>query len=65
MITYDYADEIVEEVFESLHSRHQIGLETSMKGSNFIFDAVNVLFYKCHKIDFKRGGSYILTLQTE
>ena len=65
MITYDYADEIVEEVFESLLSRHQIGLETSMKGSNFIFDGVNVLFYKCHKIDFKRGGSYILTLQTE
>ena len=65
MITYDYADEIVEEVFESLLSRHQIGLETSMKGSNFIFDGVNVLFYKCHKIDFKRGGSYILILQTE
>ena len=65
MITYDYADEIVEEVFESLLSRHQIGLETSMKGSNFIFDAVNVLSYKCHKIDFKRGGSYILILQTE
>ena len=65
MITYDYADEIVEEVFESLLSRHQIRLETSMKGCNFIFDGVKVLFYKRHKIDFKRGGSYILILQTE
>ena len=30
-----------------------------MKGSDFIFDGVNLLYYKCHKINFKRGGSYI------
>ena len=38
---------------------YQIGLETSMKGSDFIFDCVNSLYYKCHKIDLNRGGSYI------
>ena len=30
-----------------------------MKGSDFIFDGNNLLYYKCHKIYFKRGGSYI------
>ena len=30
-----------------------------MKGSDFIFDCVNLLHYKCHKINLKRGGLYI------
>ena len=30
-----------------------------MKGSDFIFDSVQLLYYKCHKINFKRGDSYI------
>ena len=30
-----------------------------MKGSNFIFDCVHFLYYKCHKMNSKRGGSYI------
>ena len=37
---YDNANEVVNALFESLLSRHQIGLETSMRGSNFIFDLV-------------------------
>ena len=45
--------------FESLLKRYQIGLETSMKGSDFIFDCVTFLYYKCHKIYVKRVGSYI------
>ena len=36
----DQADEVIEELFESLISRYQIGLETSMKDSNFIFNCV-------------------------
>ena len=52
------------EVFKSLLSRYQIGLETSMWGSDFIFDSVQVLYYKCHnykchKVNFKQGGSCI------
>ena len=39
--------------------KYQIGLETSMKGSDFVFDSVNLLYYKCHEINFKCGGSYI------
>ena len=30
-----------------------------MRGSNFIFDCVHLLYYRCHKVNFKRGGSYI------
>ena len=30
-----------------------------MKGSNFIFDSVQLLYYKCRKISFKRIGSHI------
>ena len=42
----------------SLLSICQIGLETQMKGSGFILDCINLLYYKFHKINFKRGGSY-------
>ena len=31
----------------------------SMRGSEFVFDYVDVLHYKCHKINPNRGGSYI------
>ena len=30
-----------------------------MKGSNFIFDYVDFLCHKWHKVNFNRGGSYI------
>ena len=40
VMTYDNANKVIEEIFESLLSRSQIGLETLLKGSDFIFDAV-------------------------
>ena len=33
-----------------------------MKESDFIFDSIQLLYYKCHKVIFKRGGSYIDSL---
>ena len=30
-----------------------------MKGSEFVFDYVQLLYCKCHKINLNRGGSYI------
>ena len=33
--------------------------ETSLKGSNFTFDSVQLMYYKCHTVNFKRNGSYI------
>ena len=58
-MSYDNANEVVNELFESFLSRYQAGLKTSMKGSDFILDSVQLLYYKCHDINFKRGSSYI------
>ena len=30
-----------------------------MRGSEFVFDNVDLLYYKLHKISLNRGGSYI------
>ena len=30
-----------------------------MKRSDFNFDSVQLMYYKCHKVNFKRGASYI------
>ena len=46
----DKAHEVVEELFQSLLSKYQIGLETSMEDNDFIFDHVHLLYYKCHRI---------------
>ena len=44
----DEAVEVTEKLFESLENRFQNNLE-SMKGSDFVFDYVHLLYYKCHK----------------
>ena len=31
----------------------------SIRGTEFVFDYVQLLFYKFHIINFNRGGSYI------
>ena len=30
-----------------------------MRGSEFVFDYVYLLYYNCHKVSLKHGGSYI------
>ena len=42
-------DEIIEELFESLLQKYPKKLEKSMKGSEFVFDSVDLLCYKLHK----------------
>ena len=54
----DEAVEVIKEIFDSLKNRYQNNLE-SMKGSAFVFDYVQLLNYKCHKINSNRGGPYI------
>ena len=56
---YDNPHEVIKCFFESLFNRYQIGLETSMICSDVIFDCVHLLYYKCHKKNPNRGGSYI------
>ena len=44
----DEADEAIEELFESLKIRSQNNLEELMKISEFVFDYVHLMYYKCH-----------------
>ena len=55
----DEVDEIIEKLFKLPIERYQNNLEKSMKGSEFIFVYNHLLYYKCHKINLNRGGSYI------
>ena len=45
------ADEVTEELSESLLSIYEIGLETSMKRSDFVLDCAHLLYCKCHIIN--------------
>ena len=51
-------DRIIENLFGPFLQKYQEGLEKSMKGSELIFDSVDLLYYKLHKINLNRGGSY-------
>ena len=53
--------EIIDELFESLLQKYQEGLKESMRrGSDFVFDSANLLYYHLHKTSLKRiGSSYI------
>ena len=54
----DLAVEVLKELFDSLKNRYQNKLK-SMKRSEFVFDYVHLLYYKCHEINPNRGESYI------
>ena len=43
-------------LFDSLKNRYQNNLQT-MRGSEFVFDHVQFMCYKCFKIDLNRDGS--------
>ena len=61
--SYNNTKEVAAEHFESVRSRYQGNLETSIRGCDFTFDSVQLMYYKCHKVNFKRVGIYILILQ--
>ena len=50
---YFFADEVFKKCFEPFLDGYEIELETSMKGNDWIYDYVNLLYYKCHKINLK------------
>ena len=52
-------DEIIEDLFESFLQKYQEGLEESMRGSEFVYDSVDILYYNRNKVSLSRGGSYI------
>ena len=58
IIVNEKPDEIIEKLFKSLVHRYQNILEKLMKVSEFVFDYVHLLYYKCHKMNRNCGGSY-------
>ena len=59
IMVHDEADVVIEELFKSLQSRYQNNLEKSLKSSEFVFDHVHLLYFKCYKINPTWVGSYI------
>lgn len=57
-MTNDREDEVIKNILESFISRYHIGLETSIRSNDFIFDYIVLLYCKCHKINLKCNGSY-------
>ena len=51
--------DVINELFKSFFRKYQEELQTKMRGSNFTFERVNLLYYHLHKISLNRGGSYI------
>ena len=52
-------NEIIKYLFESFLQNYQEGLEEPMRGSEFVYDGVDVLYYNFNKVSLSRGGSYI------
>ena len=52
----DKADEVIVELSESHFSNYQIRFEIPIKVTDFIFDYIDSLYCKCHKIILKRDG---------
>ena len=52
-------NDIIHKLFKSFLQRYQEKLEKSMKGSDFVFNSVDLLYYHLHKISLKRDESYI------
>ena len=43
------ANKVVDKLFDSLSSKCEGNLEKSMRESEFIFDSVQLMYYKCYK----------------
>ena len=52
-------DDIIEELFKLFLQKYEENLQEKMKGSDFEFDGVNILYYDFNKISINRGRSYI------
>ena len=52
-------NDVVEGLFKSTLESYQTGLQESIRGSEFVFDCVNEVHYKLHKVDLNRGRSYL------
>ena len=52
-------EEVAENLIMSILQKYQDNLQNKMKGSDFIFNGVNYLYYDLNRITISKGGSYI------
>ena len=62
-MSWNNANKVVEELFDSLILRYQGNFERSMEGSEYIFDSLKIMYCKCNKVSFRHGVD-ILILKT-
>ena len=63
IIVSSETNEIIMDLFESFLQKYQEGLEESMRGSEFVYDSVDVLYHNLNEVNLSRGGSYIDSLK--
>ena len=51
-------NDITREMFRSFLHNYQEGLKM-IKGSDLVFESVDIIDYKLHRVRLNRGGSYI------
>ena len=52
-------EEVAEKLIMSILKKYQDNLQNKMKGSDFIFNGINYLYYDLNRITISKGGSYI------
>ena len=52
-------NDVIKELFKSFLQRYQEGLQERMRGSDFAFEGVNLMYYDFNKISLNRGESHI------
>ena len=52
-------EEVAEKLIMQLLQKYQGNLQNKMKGSGFIFNGINYLYYDLNRITISKGGSYI------
>ena len=51
-------DDIIRKIFKSFLHNYQEELKI-IKGSDFVFESVELVDYKLHRVRLRRGGSYV------
>ena len=52
-------EEIIEPLYRSLLQNYQDNLQEKMRGSDFVFNGINYLYYDFNRISISKGGCYI------
>ena len=56
-------DNITKDLFKSFLDNYQKQQQIRREGSDFVFESVEIMDYKLHKVSLKRGGSYIKSFE--